>query len=244
LNNIIGSTLLFADLFGLPYQTDNRIVIGVDFNNEITLCFGNHIVNDSIFNKYVLNVFNLIYFEDANNCYQVSNNDNVELEILKNKVVKISNNSCSGVIDSNTAKSISGNVSSFVGASIHEMTSSEIEDNTDFEYIEESNVQFVLGLENVSFRKCTGTELSNVTTTEAHRYLEFCTFGFLNNVVIVDRDINDHNFISTINGRTLTPTATMEAISTTTSKYDVGLTQHVEEILTSGAITYSSAITA
>ena len=61
----------------------------------------------------------------------------------------------------------------------------------------------------------------------------------------ITQTIKKHQFLGFISTKTINPTAAMQDASIpTVSRYDVGTTQHHEEILTNGVMSWSAAITA
>lgn len=147
--------------------------------------------------------------------------NNVCLEVSGNIADSIVNNSNDGIISGNIATEISSNANE-----------GQISNNTFG-----SSISSVSGVGNV--QNCNGNQVSSVVLGGS---LANCNNVDLLNVTTTDAIINNM-FNGTIQNKTITPTASMKLGTASIVVYDNGLTEFVEQVLTSGVVTYSSAVT-
>lgn len=196
---------------------------------------------------------NNCYRIESNNVHTISqNNNDPTIEIRLNSGLYIINNSCrveGNVADSiinNTCTEVSGNIADTINGNTNDGViigniATEISSNTNEGQISNntfgSSITSVSGVGNV--QNCFGNQVSNVVIGGS---LANCNNVDLLNVTTSDAIINN-TFNGTIQNKTITPTASMKFGTASIVVYDNGLTEFVEQVLTSGVVTYSSAVT-
>lgn len=196
-----------------------------------------------------------------NNCYRIESNNvhtiadnNIDptVEIRLNSGLYIINNSCrvegnlADSIINNTCTEVSGNIADTINGNTNDGViigniATEISSNSNEGQI--SNNTFGSSITSVSgvgsVQNCFGNQVSNVVIGGS---LANCNNVDLLNVTTSDA-ITNNTFNGTIQNKTITPTASMKLGTASIVVYDNGLTEFVEQVLTSGVVTYSSAVT-
>jgi len=171
---------------------------------------------------------------------------NVGVQIKNNVAANISNNMVNN-IEGNSVLNIDGNVCDLIENNTDNVT--EITGNIGTLVSNCSNVggiiynNFANAIQNISgsgdLDSCSGAFIDGLTLNGDFKSSYNIT---IYNVTITAPIINT-NFNGKIISKTLNPTLNMQSGSSAVVKFDFGLGDFVEEILTSGTTTYSAAIT-
>lgn len=234
----IGSPLIAAASFGIPYWLDNTIgkqstaqmsiklaygnnIEGYfDNNGTIEYCLFNKVAEDFIYNTITYVINNDVFKIDTNYTGNIQNNSGGtgSLKIENNICGSIDGNIFDGEIMKNNVIAIQDNTSTQLNCLIWENQGIEIQNNTNFVDIDGNKFNFINNNDfgGFSFKISIGN-------------------SFANNVI--DADIQNNNFLTTISGKTFTPTASMQSTNPSITTYDT-IDGDVEQVLTSGTLTY------
>ena len=172
---------------------------------------------DNVGNKIQNNTFGSCF---RNVFFQIKGNTFAG-DISLNDVNEIVNNTCAGGVSQNECNSIDGNTNA--GAILNNMAS-RIGNNVGTGDISTNNAMEVIGNTLTgNIHRCYNLDLLNCTVSAA---------------------IQNNVFNGQISGKTITPTANMTSVNPSWILFDTGLTNWTEQILTSGVLTYSAAVTA
>lgn len=252
-NTVLGGAVALGKIF-LAY---GNTFLEEFLNNQIIYASENVIYGDCIDN----------YFStfSQNSCQNMKDNrigiisGNQVSNIYRNIASKLSDNSFVGNINRNIAGGIVSNNSQYP-ATIEGNSVLEIEENTDFQIISSNSGELILGNTNLNITKNSIGAIVNNTNNAAtlksinnccgERFEQVETQYDIENTFVnriyqctIEGDIKNHNFISPVDAKTITPTADMSSTTPTTSVFDKGDNEHHEQIVTSGLISFSGAIT-
>jgi len=234
----------------------DTVQVGEIRNNSFNNVYNN--INTEVGSKISFNIGNdcsnnTCYRIESNNAHTIAdNNIDPTVEIRLNSALYIINNSCrvegnlADSIINNTCTEVSGNIADTINGNTNDGViigniATEISSNSNEGQI--SNNTFGSSITSVSgvgsVQNCFGNQVSNVVLGGS---LANCNNVDLLNVTTSDA-ITNNTFNGTIQNKTITPTASMKLGTASIVVYDNGLTEFVEQVLTSGVVTYSSAVT-
>jgi hypothetical protein len=232
----IGSPLYFGPGLGTGYWLDNTIgkqstsqmniklaygnnIEGAfDTNGKIEYFIGNNVSEDVIYNSVDYIIGNNVKRIDTNTGENIGSNDGADLIIFNNRCGSIGGNEFSGIIEKNNVFFIQGNTSTELNCRIWENFGIELQDNTNFVEIDGNKFNFLKGNDfgGNSFK----TSVLN---------------SFSDNVV--DANIQNNNFLTSIYGKTFTPTAGMQSTNPSITLYDT-IDGDVEQVLSGGTFSF------
>lgn len=170
-----------------------------------------------------------------NNVAAEINNNSNEGDILQNMAGTLNSNSCTGNIVNNIAQGLYENSNT---GGIADNICMDLFSNSNGGQISHCNCQAVSNHTNSGqLFALTGGRFEAIGGTGE---LNLVIAAELANVTLVNSVMN-HNFLASVQSRTITPTADMQNINIpTVSRYDTGDGLHKEEKLASGALSYTT----
>ncbi len=224
---------------GGSFKDNNSPSASMSFNSGFVM-FSNNTCANGIQNNIVANI-------TKNSCDSIVNNQGYQItenttsgSIQKNNCNVISNNSNTGNISSNIVDEISQNGATVTNIAGNIATSISLNSNAG----EILNNNFCGGITgNSGTCNFDGNAGTYFTSNELSGDIKFN-----NSINITSSSITagilDTNFVGSINAKTINPTANMIAGSSAFVVFDYGLSEFVEQVVSSGAIDFSGAITA